>query len=242
MTAAPVLSVRSLVVLRDGARALAGVDLDVAPGEAVGLVGANGAGKTTLLSTVAGLLPRRGGEVVVLAHDLPARPTLRHARRLVAAGVALVPDDRALFASLTARQHLRLALPRGDVARIAEVVERLPLLEAVLDRRAGLLSGGEQQALALARALCRRPQLLLIDEMSAGLAPIVVDQLAGALETARRQDGTAILLVDQQVDRVAEVAGRIVVLDRGEVVDAGPVEQLDLARLRRAPLGDRPVS
>lgn len=209
---APALAVRGLVAGYRGVAVVHGIDLEVAAGEVVALLGANGAGKTTTLLAVSGLADVLGGTVEV--HGVADR----RVRRLVRAGLAHVPEGRALFPSLTARQTLRLAVPRRRAATaLAEATAWFPPLAPVLDRPAGALSGGEQQMLALARALVARPRVLLIDEMSLGLAPLVVEALLPVIRGAA-DHGAAVVLVEQHAVAALDVADRAVVLRGGRVV------------------------
>jgi branched-chain amino acid transport system ATP-binding protein len=211
----PVLAVRGLVAGYAGVAVVHGVDLAVDAGEVVALLGANGAGKTTTLLAVSGLADVLGGSVEV--HGVRGGGPWRLAR----AGVAHVPEGRALFPSLTARQTLRLAVPRRRVAAaLDEATTWFPPLAPVLDRPAGALSGGEQQMLALARALVARPRVLLIDEMSLGLAPLVVEALLPVIRQAADDRGTAVVLVEQHAAAALEVADRAVVLRGGRVAAA----------------------
>ena len=247
MTAAarePVLSLRALDAGRAGVAVVHGVDLHVGAGEVVALLGANGAGKTTTLLTVAGLLPPLGGTVEVLGEARRAtdrrRPSARVAATLARRGLALVPEDRGLFFGLTGHEHLRLAARRhdGDGA-IHDALEPFPVLREVLDRRAGQMSGGEQQMLAVARALVARPQLLMIDELSLGLAPAVVEQLLPTLRDLARERAMGALLVEQHTDAALSVADRAYVLTRGRVAMEGAAADLaaDRAALARTYLG-----
>lgn len=201
-----------------GIAALTGVDLSVNRGEVVAVLGANGAGKTTLLRTIAGVLRPQDGQVAVLGHDKPHR----HLHGLVRSGLAYVPDDRALFPELTVGEHLRLV--RGLDRDL--VLDAFPALAALMGRRASLLSGGEQQMLALSRALGTRPQLLLVDEMSLGLAPLVVDQILEVTAHLVRDVGCTAILVEQHVDRVLRVVDRAVVLARGKIALDRPATAL----------------
>jgi branched-chain amino acid transport system ATP-binding protein len=212
----------------DGASVVHGLDLHVAEGEVVALLGPNGAGKTTVLRTVAGLLPRLAGRLRVLGDDVPAgsRSSARTALRLVHRGLGYVPEDRALFGDLTTSENVRLGARRKDRAAVHEALDTFPQLQPLLERRAGLLSGGEQQMLALARALARRPRLLLIDEMSLGLAPLVVRQLLPVVQAIAEETGAGVLLVEQHVPAALEVASRAYVLQRGRVTIEGPSSEL----------------
>jgi len=195
--------------------AVRGIDLEVRPGEVVALLGPNGAGKTTTLLAIAGELAPLSGTVECLG---VGRRTPLHAR--VRRGLAFVPEERAVISSLSTSGNLRL---RSGATRGA--LELFPELEALLHRRAGLLSGGEQQMLTLGRALAGAPKLLLVDELSLGLAPLVVRRLLQAVrESADR--GVGVLLVEQHASEALEVADRVVVLRRGRVALTANADEL----------------
>ncbi len=221
VVASPLVDVRGLAAGYDGIPVVRDLDLRVEPGEVVALLGPNGAGKTTTLLTLSGILAPLAGEAIVLGARVSGRRPHRIARR----GVAHVPEDRALFFGLSSQQNLRLGNRdrRGD---IDEAIAHFPQLRDLLGRRAGLLSGGEQQMLALARALVSRPKLLLVDELSMGLAPIIVEQLLPVLRNVADRTGAGILLVEQHVHMALEIADRAYVLVHGTVVHEGPADEL----------------
>jgi len=223
------LDLRSLEAGYDRVPVVKGIDLHVCAGEVVALLGGNGAGKTTTLLTISGLLAPIGGAIELFGDTLASRRRMRpdDVSRRAAAGLAHVPDDRGLFFDLTARENLRLGHRRGTPSTIIdEVLGLFPALGMVLDRRAGLLSGGQQQMLALARALISRPRLLMVDEMSLGLAPIIVEELVATLRSVADETGTGILVVEQHVALVLSVADRGYVLNRGRVSASGPATEL----------------
>jgi len=192
-----------------------GIDVRVEPGQVVAVLGPNGAGKTTTLLTLAGELEPLGGDVDVLGHQ--GRTPLHVLAR---SGLALVTQERAVLMNLTASENLRVS--RCDVGRALEL---FPELEPHLGRRVGLLSGGQQQMLALARGLARRPRLLLVDELSLGLAPLVVERLLGVVRAAA-DEGVGVLLVEQHVHKAMDVADRVLVMRRGAIVLAGRADEL----------------
>ncbi len=214
----PLLACRSVEVSYDGVQVLFGVDLDVAEGEVVALLGTNGAGKSTVLRAIAGLHGASSGAILFDDLEITHRPPHELARR----GIGYLPGGNAVLADLSVRENLALATDDGDISAALEVFTEIA---EALDRPAGALSGGEQQMVALGQALITKPRLLLIDELSIGLAPIVVSRLLAALEVLRA-DGTTIVVVEQSLNVAARVADRAIFLDRGRVMFDGPVEQL----------------
>lgn len=226
---APVLEVKGLVAGHDGVPVVHGVDLRVDPGEVVVLLGANGAGKTTILLTVSGLLPALGGEVWITG-DRAVSPGRRRSLGRAAAwarrGLVHVPEDRGLFPDLTVAEHLRLVRRSERSPTDDDVYERFPVMARVRDRRAGLLSGGEQQMLSLARAFLSGPRVLLIDELSLGLAPVVVQSLLPLVREMADVHGIGVLVVEQHVRLALEVADRAVLLQRGRITLEGTAAEL----------------
>ena len=216
---------------------LHGVTLHVDAGEIVTLIGANGAGKTTLLHAISGVQPITGGAIRFNGEPIEKRP----AHERVAFGISQVPEGRQVFASLSALDNLRLgAWSRRDTdmePELARVCALFPMLDAILDTPAGALSGGQQQMLAIGRALMAKPRLLLLDEPSMGLAPNLVDQLLAVIR-ALRDDSLTILLVEQNARAALAIADRAYVLETGRVTLSGPAAEIQAdRRVREAYLG-----
>ena len=219
------LEVSGLTTAYGEISALRDANLRVGSGEVVGLIGPNGAGKTTLLNTIAGLLAPRSGSVSLDVEDV----TGWDPEALVRAGLALVPEHRRIFTDLTVEENLKvggITLPAADrTALLEEMADLFPVLRAKWATAAGYLSGGEAQQLAIGRALMARPRLLMMDEPSLGLAPILVDVVFELVETLQAQ-GRTLLVVEQNATRMLEVADRAYVLRSGEVVAEGPGAEL----------------
>jgi len=205
--------------------ALRDVSLSVGDGEVVGLIGPNGAGKTTLLATIAGLLAPAGGTVTFDGHDVTASAP----DKMLKAGLALVPEHRRIFVDLTVEENLKIGgvtLPRAERAQtLEEVADLFEVLRGKWDTAAGFLSGGEAQQLAIARALMSKPRLLMMDEPSLGLAPVLVDLVFDLIKTLRDQ-GRTLLVVEQNSQRMLEVSDRAYVLRSGELVAQGTGAEL----------------
>ncbi len=222
---APALAVKGVVAAIGPLTILQGVDLEVGEGEVVVVLGANGAGKTTLLRTIAGLLAPRAGSIRLRGQEIAGQP----AYRITRAGIGHVPSGRELFPRLTVGDHLDLgghicAPARRAVLRTA-MLEMFPVLAERIDQRAGTLSGGEQQMVAIARALMTDPRVLLLDEPSTGLAPKIVLSVFQTFPALRRQ-GVSILLAEQSLSLGLSAADRAYVMDHGRIVLAGTAAEL----------------
>jgi len=234
---APYLEVRDLRVSYDGIKALHGVSFSVRRGEVLTLIGANGAGKTSILRALSGLVPY-DGTIAFAGRDLRGVP----AHRIVGLGMAHVPEGRGIFGNLTVRENLRLATwqrrDRGAIDEdLARVLKIFPRLGERLDQVSGTLSGGEQQMLAVGRALMTRASLLLLDEPSMGLSPRLVREIFAVIAEINRA-GTTVLLVEQNANMALHVATRACVLETGRIALAGPAKELlDDRRVRDAYLG-----
>ena len=232
------LEVRDLQVSYGAAPALWGVSFDLRAGELLCTVGPNGAGKTTLINTLAGVLRARAGRIVFEGRDITALAP----HRFCEAGIALVPEGRRLFGSMTVLENLEIGslLPAARTRRadsLAAVLALFPALEPKLDQAAGELSGGQQQMVAIGRALMARPRLLLLDEPSLGLSPLIVGEMFSAIARVHRE-GTSVLLVEQNVATALRVAQRAYVLEEGRMVAEGtPDDLMQRDEIRRAYLG-----
>ena len=232
------LEVNDLQVAYGAAPALWGVSLQLKAGDLLSVVGPNGAGKTTLVNTIAGILRARSGRIVLDGRDITAWP----AHRFCEAGIAVGPEGRRLFVGMTVQENLELGslLPAAKAQRQASldaVLALFPALKAKLGSAAGELSGGQQQMVAIARALMARPRLLLLDEPSLGLSPLIVREMFGAIRRVN-QEGMSVLLVEQNVAMAMQVATRAYVLEEGRVVAEGmPHTLMQRPEIQRAYLG-----
>ena len=222
----PLLNVKDLIVAYGQAQVLHGLSFHVGEGEAVAVLGANGAGKSTLIKTLIGWLKPQQGRIEFAGEDVTALPPWERVSR----GLAIVPEGRRVFPELTVEENLRLgAYLEQDRKAIREGMERVfalfPVLAERRRQRAGTLSGGEQQMLAIGRAVMRRPRLLLVDEVSMGLAPILVETVFGALRELREQ-GVSLLIVEQNAHEALQVVDRGYVLENGRFVLEGSAEEL----------------
>jgi branched-chain amino acid transport system ATP-binding protein len=220
------LDVNGLEVQYGSSQVLFGLGLQVRQGETLALLGRNGAGKSTTMKAIAGIIPVRAGKVCFNGHIITGMPSHRIAR----AGIGFVPEDRQIFTDLSVEDNLLIATKRSAQGQqdwsLERVYHMLPLLQPLRQRLGGLLSGGEQQMLTIGRSLMGNPALLLLDEPSEGLAPIMVQKI-GALIHSLRQHGTTIVLAEQNLHFCLEIADRAVVIDKGTDVFAGSIAELN---------------
>lgn len=231
------LKVEDLHVYYGSIHAIKGVSFEVNEGEIVTLIGANGAGKSTTLNTISGLLKPRAGKIEFQDHSLVGVP----AHKIISHGMALCPEGRRIFLQLTVQENLEMGAytrPKGEIAgSIAEVYEQFPRLKERYKQIAGTLSGGEQQMLAMGRALMSKPKLLMLDEPSMGLAPLLVEQIFSIISQLNKA-GTTILLVEQNAQMALSIAHRGYVLETGKIVTTGTgAELLNNDAVRKAYLG-----
>ena len=233
------LEIKDLKVSYGMIQAIKGISFEVNKGEVIALIGANGAGKTTILHTITGLLNADSGSVTYEGKDI----TRMSGHKIVSMGIAHVPEGRRVFANMTVLQNLKLgAYTRKDKAEIAETLEmvytRFPRLKERKNQLAGTLSGGEQQMLAMGRALMSHPQIILMDEPSMGLSPIFVNEIFDIIEEVSKS-GTTVLLVEQNAKKALSIADRAYVLETGNIVlDGKASELLDNDSIKKAYLGE----
>ncbi|MBW8483529.1 urea ABC transporter ATP-binding subunit UrtE [Actinomadura parmotrematis] len=233
MTAgAPVLEVTGLEAAYGRARVLFGVDLTVPEGGLLCVMGRNGVGKTTLLNAVTGVLPPTAGTVVFGGEDVTRTPTHQRVRR----GMGYVPQGHETFPQLTVAENLQVTLEataHRDKGAIEEALEVFPRLREFLGRRAGFLSGGQQQQLAIARALVTRPRLLILDEPTEGVQPSIVAEIEAAIERLHKEKGLAVLLVEQYLELALRLADGFVIIEGGRVARAGSAGDLQDEEVKR---------
>ena len=220
------LEVTGLEVFYGVIQAIKGISFEVSQGEVIALIGANGAGKTTTLQTITGLIPSKAGKIVYDGKDITKIP----GHKLVSMGVAHVPEGRRVFAQLSVLQNLKLgAYTRNDKNELEETLKkiyaRFPRLEERKNQPAGTLSGGEQQMLAMGRALMSHPKLIVMDEPSMGLSPIYVNEIFYIIQSINK-DGTTVLLVEQNAKKALSIANRAYVLETGTIVLSGDADEL----------------
>ena len=232
------LKVDNLVVSYGGIEALKGISLEVADGKIVSLIGANGAGKTSILRTISGLVRPSGGKIEFLGQEIQKAP----ARKIVASGLSQVPEGRHVFSGLTVMENLEMGAflhkDRDENQKnLKKVFDRFPRLEERKNQDAATLSGGEQQMLAMGRALMSKPKLLLLDEPSMGLAPIFIQEIFDIIQDIQKQ-GTTVLLIEQNAKKALSIADRGYVLETGKIVLSGTGQDLlESDEVRKAYLG-----
>jgi branched-chain amino acid transport system ATP-binding protein len=221
----PLLHMKDVFAGYGQANVLFGIDLDIMPGECVSLLGRNGVGKSTTIRAIMGLTPPRSGSIVFKGEEIAGRHSYQIAQR----GIGWVPEDRRIFPELTVFENLDVGIKRtrngGAVWTIERVLDLFPKLKELLHRKGGFLSGGEQQMLTIARTLMGNPDLIMLDEPSEGLAPLVVDNLQEQIAKLK-SEGATILLAEQNVDFVLALADRVFILQKGEIVFAGTAESV----------------
>ena len=221
-----ILEVKNLEVFYGVIQAIKGISFEVNPGEIIALIGANGAGKTTTLQTITGLIPSKAGQIIYEGQDITKIP----GHKLVSMGIAHVPEGRRVFAGLTVLQNLYLgAYTRKDKKEMEEtlemIYERFPRLKERRDQLSGTLSGGEQQMLAMGRALMSHPKLIVLDEPSMGLSPIYVNEIFDIIQKIN-DDGVTVLLVEQNAKKALSIADRAYVLETGKIALSGAAQDL----------------
>ena len=224
------LEVRNLCAGYGRIPVLHGVDLDVAEGEFVGILGHNGMGKTTLLKTLIGLVAAGDGQVLFEGVDVTHEPASRRSRR----GLGYVPQGREIFTNLTVLDNLRIGFAVHDVDEdkvLTEILEEFPRLKSLLNRSGGVLSGGEQQLLAIARALCALPRLLLLDEPTEGIQPSIIEEIVETLGAMRQRRKLTVVLVEQNLEFISALSQRVLIIQRGQITEEISSAQLSDPKL-----------
>ena len=219
------LSLQNISVSYDGSRILKSVSLDVPDQSLVCLMGRNGVGKTTTLKAITGLVRSEGGTIVLDGENLTTMKPEERARK----GIGYVPQGRDIFPNLTVWENLRLSIVvhgKANDSRVESVLQLFPVLKEMLNRKGGVLSGGQQQQLAIARALLTGPKILILDEPTEGIQPNIIDQIGETLLKIKKEGQISILLVEQYLDFCLEVGDTFYIMDRGSIVVDGPISQL----------------
>jgi urea transport system ATP-binding protein len=224
------LSVSQLHVAYGQSEALHGVSVDVAPNEIVAIMGRNGMGKTTLMKAMMGLLPTRSGSILLEEQDLTSLKSYER----VARGLGYVPQGRMIFGSMTVEENIRTGLAVRDSSDVSsDVYELFPVLLEMKGRRGGNLSGGQQQQLAIARALATQPKVLLLDEPTEGIQPSIIKEMGRTLKSIRDRRGLSIVVSEQVLSFALDVADRVLVIENGEIVDDSPRSEVDEERIAK---------
>jgi urea transport system ATP-binding protein len=209
----------------DESMILKNIDLEVGKEQVVALLGRNGVGKTTLLKTIMGILPARKGDILVENKSVRSTPTNLRARM----GIGYVPQGRDIFPALTVWENLKVSIAASnlkDESRVDEVFELFPVLKEMLKRKGGVLSGGQQQQLAIGRALLTNPKLLIFDEPTEGIQPSIIDQIEDAIQVIKKRHKVSIILVEQYLDFAKAASDFFYILERGSIVKSGPTDEL----------------
>ncbi|MEM7471508.1 MAG: urea ABC transporter ATP-binding subunit UrtE [Pseudomonadota bacterium] len=224
------LNVKSLHAAYGQSEVLHGIDLDVAPGEIVAIMGRNGMGKTTLMKTLMGIVPEKSGDIAV--GDQPVTGLTSHRR--VAKGIGYVPQGRMIFSSMTVQENVETGLTVTNSKTVPEdIYEMFPVLLEMKNRRGGNLSGGQQQQLAIARALASNPKVLLLDEPTEGIQPSIIREMARTLRKIRDQKGLSIIVSEQVLSFALDVADRVMVIENGRFVHDSPRDGIDEAKVSK---------
>lgn len=221
----PFLRMENVSTGYDESMILKNIDLEVGKEQVVALLGRNGVGKTTLLKTIMGILPARTGDILVENKSVRSTPTNARARM----GIGYVPQGRDIFPALTVWENLKVSIAASnlkDESRVEEVFELFPVLKEMLKRKGGVLSGGQQQQLAIGRALLTNPKLLIFDEPTEGIQPSIIDQIEDAIQVIKNRHKVSIILVEQYLDFAKAASDFFYILERGSIVKSGPTEEL----------------
>ncbi|MEM2136041.1 MAG: urea ABC transporter ATP-binding subunit UrtE [Candidatus Jordarchaeaceae archaeon] len=217
------LAIENLTASQGSTEILRNVSLTVGDGTIVSLIGRNGVGKTTLMKAIMGLIPIKRGDIFFKNMNIKSLPPDKRANL----GIGYVPQGRGIFPYLTVRENLTVGIKRSNKWDMDEVLELFPMLKSIMNRLGGNLSGGQQQQLAIARVLLRKPKLILMDEPTEGIQPSIVSQIQEAIKKINKEKGVAILLVEQYLDFAMDVAEQVYIMDCGRIVFEGKVEELE---------------